>query len=351
MDNLKEFIKKIQIDERFQNFDEAAIKQVIVLKILSLLEWDPFNLDEIQPEYRLKDDKVDFALKHKESPKVFISVRTDSNNFKEHIESLIDWSIQCNVQIAVYTNGLSWWFFLPLLKGSTDDKRFYTIDIGVENIEDIAQRFSDFLLKENIISDSSVKLAEDICNKRKEAMLIKEHLPKAWEKIMSEPDKWLVDVVLEVTEDLCGYKPDKEKVKEFIQAEGKIRAKSSVVFESSDPIRDNNKVKKNYKGMSVKSFNFEDKEYDVKSWQEIPLKICNILNEKHKDSFENVLYITLKGREFFSKNQFHFLISEEIPNTGIYINTDLPEMVSLSLSKEILSLFGHKESDLVINTK
>ncbi|MFC1531742.1 hypothetical protein ACFL7M_00005 [Thermodesulfobacteriota bacterium] len=344
MDNLKEFIKKIQSDERFKDFDEAAIKQAIVLKILSLLEWDPFNLDEIQPEYRLKDDKVDFALKYKESPKVFICVRKDSNNFKERIETLIGWSTQCNVKIAVYTNGLSWWFFLPFLEGSIDDKRFYTIDTGVEKIEAIAQGFSDFLLKENIISDSSVKLAEDMCNKRKEVMLIKEHLPKAWEKIMIEPDKWLVDVVSEVTEDLCGYKPDREKVKEFIKAEEKIRAERSVIVESSDP-------KRNNKGMSVKSFNLEDKEYNVKSWQEIPWKICSILLEKHKDSFENVLYITLKGQEYFTKNKFLFLMSKEIPNTGIFINTDLSDMVALSLTKEILSHFGHKESDLVINTK
>jgi hypothetical protein len=351
LDDLKEFIKKIQSDKRLEDFDEAAIKQAIVLKILSLLEWDPFNLDEIQPEYKVQNDKVDFALIHKESPKVFISVRKDSNNFKEHIKKLIGWSTQCNVKIAVYTNGLSWWFFLPLLEGSIDEKRFYTIDTVVEKTEAIAQGFSDFLLKENIISDSSLKLAEDMCNKRKEVMLIKEHLPKAWEKIMNKPDKWLVDVVSEVTEDLCGYKPDREKVKEFIQAEKKIKAERSVIVEGSAPKRNNKKDEKIYKGRSVESFNFEDKEYDVKSWQEIPWKICSIIFEKHKYSFENVLYITLKGQEFFTKSQFHFLMGKEIPNTGIFINIDLPDMLALSLSKEILSLFGYKESDLVINTK
>jgi hypothetical protein len=44
-------------------------------------------------------------------------------------------------------------------------------------------------------------------------------------------------------------------------------------------------------------------------------------------------------------------MGKEIPNTGIFINIDLPDMLALSLSKEILSLFGYKESDLVINTK
>jgi len=44
MKKLVEFIKKIQTDERFSAFDEAAIKQGVVLKVLSLLDWDPFDV-------------------------------------------------------------------------------------------------------------------------------------------------------------------------------------------------------------------------------------------------------------------------------------------------------------------
>ena len=61
MQNLLEFIKKLRSDKRFTSFDEAATKQGIVLKILSLLEWDPFNIDEIQPEYAMGDKRVDFS--------------------------------------------------------------------------------------------------------------------------------------------------------------------------------------------------------------------------------------------------------------------------------------------------
>jgi len=351
LDNLKDFLKKIQSDERYKDFDEAAIKQTIVLKILSLLEWDPFNLDEVQPEYRLKEGKVDFALKHQDSIKAFLSVKKDLNTFKKHIEMLLNWSAQCNVNISVYTNGLSWWFFLPLIEGSIDDKIFCIIDTQEEKIEVIDQKFSDFLLKETIISDSVIKLAEDICNKRKEEMLINEHLPKAWEKIMNEPDKWLVEVISKVTEDLCRYKPDIEKVKEFVRSEKKIQAEKSAILEISNPKKISNKVKKNYKGMSVKSFSFKDEEYNVKSWQEIPWKLCDILSKKHKDSFESVLWIILKGRDFFSRDQHQFLMSENIPNTNIYISTDLSETVALALTNEILSNFGYKESDLVISTE
>ena len=339
----------MQSDEQFKNFDEAAIKQAIVLKTLSLLEWDIFSLDEVQPEYMLKEGKVDFALKDKESPRVFISVKKDLSNFKKQIEMLLDWSAQCNVKIAVLTNGLSWWLFLPLLEGSIDDKRFCTIDTQEEKIEILTQKFSDFLLKENIFSNSSTKLAEDIYNNRKQMILINEHLPKAWQKILNEPDKWLVDVISEVTKDLCGYKPDRERVKEFIISEVKIRAERYGFSERSSIKKISDKDEKDYKGMKARSFKFQDEEHSVKSWEEIPWKICDIIAKKHKDTFDTVLFISLKDRYFFSRDEFEFLICKKIPNTDIYINTDLSEMFALSLSREILLDFGYDPSDLVIN--
>jgi hypothetical protein len=351
LDNLKNFLKKIQSDKRFKDFDEAAIKQAIVLKILSLLEWDPFNLDEVQPEYRLKKGKVDFALKHEDSIKAFLSVKKDLDNFKEYIEMLLNLSAQYNVEITVYTNGLSWWFFLPLIEGSVDDKIFCMIDMQKEKIEAIVKKFSDFLLKENILSDNVTKLAGDICNNRKEEILINEHLPKAWEKVMNEPEKWLVDVISEVTEELCGYRPDKEKVKEFVISERKIQAEKSAIVEMNDTKKVSDKVKKDYKGKSVKSFRFKDEKHNVKSWQEIPWKLCDILSKKHKDSFDTVLWIILNGRDFFSRDPHQFLMSKNIPNADIYINIDLSEKIAMALTNEILSNFGYKESDLIINTE
>ncbi|UCH71766.1 MAG: hypothetical protein JSW62_05040 [Thermoplasmatales archaeon] len=49
-------------------------------------------------------------------------------------------------------------------------------------------------------------------------MLINEHLPKAWLKIMNAPEKWLVDIISQVTKDICDYKPDRETVIKFIKS-------------------------------------------------------------------------------------------------------------------------------------
>jgi len=90
MQDLLEFIKKLQSDKRFASFDEVAAKQGIVLKILSLLEWDPFDVDEIQPEYARGDKRVDFSLRSNNSSKAFIVVEKVEKNLENSREQLMD---------------------------------------------------------------------------------------------------------------------------------------------------------------------------------------------------------------------------------------------------------------------
>jgi hypothetical protein len=348
LDNLTAFYKEIQSGGRYRNLNEAGIKQSIVLRLLSLLGWDPFNIDEIEPEYSLKNIRVDFVLKHNKSPRVFLFVRKDLNDSVIYLENLLDLSAKRNVGIAVLTDGLKWWFFLPKIKGVVEDKRFCTIEIDKLKLKDINKHFSDFLSRQNIISNNSVKIAEVICDTRRKMFLIHEHLPKAWQKIMSQPERWFTGIISEVTEDLCGYKPDREKVKEFIISEVRMGAGRSDSSRNEFFHRMRKKGESDYKGKSIVSFTLNGQSYKVDSWKDMLLKICGILASKHRDDFETVEYITLNGRSFFSKDRYEFLFGERISGTNFYVNMHMPDMYAVALSKELLVHFGYKASDLAI---
>ena len=348
MDNFLDFINKIQSEERFQGLDEAAIKQGIVLKMLSLLDWDPFDMDEIQPEYDVKDGKIDFALIHEGKPRVFLGVKKEIKDIEASKAQFLDWAVQCKVPIAILTNGHSWRFFLSLVDGSTEDKKFSALEIQDEEPKDIKKGFSDFLSKKNVVSDRALKTAEEIYETRKKAMIIEEHLPQAWQKILKEPEKWLGGVISEVTEALCGIAPDKEVVEAFIAST--IKENAEKAFSNESTPSKNQKGRKDYEGKSVTSITLDGKGYKVKAWKDVLMKVCEIMYEKHKDDFESILYVTLKGRDCFSENPHAFLNSGKIAGSGIYADLDLSEMHTVALCKEILSNFGHKEGEFTIET-
>jgi len=356
-ERLLQFIKEIQSDERYDSFDEPAIKQGIVLKILSFLDWDPFNIDEIQPEYEVDGGKIDFSLRHKDSSKAFIGIRKGMKALKKYQEELSNYAVQEGVKIAVLTDGITWWFTLPLVKGSLEEKRFHTIDMNERKAEEIAQNFEEFLSKENVTSGKSLKAAEHIYGTRLKSLLIKENLPKAWKKVLSEPEKWLFDILTQVTEELCGHKPDRDIVEKFLALEIDAKADLSTMLKPRTPTpppprETKATVKKEALiGKSIVSFTLDRERYDVKSWKAMLLKICEVVAAKHKDDFEMVLTLSGPNREYFSTNPYELLTCEKIPGTELYVDVNLSPMGAVSLSHRILSLFGYKEKDFSIETK
>jgi predicted type IV restriction endonuclease len=365
MKKLTEFIKKVQSDQRFASYDEAAIKQAVILKILSLLDWDPFDVDEVQPEYETGGGKIDFSLRQNARNKVFLLVNRGAKDFNTHQDKLLNQALQGKAEMAILTNGMTWWLFLPLLGGSAEEKRFHIIEMKEQSADEISEKLEEFLSKENMTSGKALKAAEDIYETRQRNFLIKEHLPKAWQKIIQEPEKWLADLVAEVTKELCGYKPDKETVEAFLA--GEVQAKADIDRmirpepsassppppppraqpEKAAPVRG-----EDFTGKSIISFSLDRKRHEVKSWKAMFLKLCDLVLPKNKkDELEVLFTLATPQREYFSKNPYEFLTGEKISGTNIYVDVNLSAREVVELSHKMLMLFGRKESDLSIEVK
>jgi hypothetical protein len=354
-ERILEFIKEIQSDERYDSFDEPAIKQGIVLKILSFLDWDPFDIDEIKPEYKVDAGKIDFSLRHKSSNRVFIGIKKGVKALKEYQEELLTYAVQEDVKLAVLTDGIIWWFCLPLLKGTPEEKRFHTVDLNERKAEEIAQNFEAFLSKENVISGKAAKVAQQIHDARLKLILIKQNLPKAWKKVLSEPEKWLYDVLAEATNELCGHRPDKETVEKFIKLQIDPKADLASVLKPKppEPPKETKAAvkKEDLTGKSIVSFTLRGKKYEVKSWKAMLLKICEVVAADHPDDFEMVLMLSGPNREYFSRTPYELLTCEKIPGIEMYVDVNLSAMGVMALSHRVLSLFGYKEKDFSIETK
>lgn len=218
---LLEFIKSIQKNNSLNSYDEASTKQAIILPILSFLGWDVFNRNEIFPEYPVgnKGLKIDYSLKYNNENKVFIEAKRVKEDLESesHQKQILNYSFQEGVKLAILTNGITWWFYLPLQEKSWKQRKFYTIEISEQNTEEIEQKFNEFLSKENVISGKAIENAINIYKSKQRKKDIEETIPKAWEKIVEEPDKGLVDLIAETTEKLCGYKPKMVEVNNFIK--------------------------------------------------------------------------------------------------------------------------------------
>ncbi len=355
MEELKKLINNLKKSRNLNSLDEAATKQYIVLNILKILGWDPFNIDEVRPEYSVGKQKVDYALRYRGRNKVFIEVKKVNENLEKHQEQLLTYSFKEGIKLAVLTNGISWWFYLPLHEGNWEQRKFFTIEIYDQPTEEIVEKFISFLLKDNVITDEAIKNAENLYKSKQKFILIKETLPKAFEKMISEPDQKLVELLAEKVEKICGYKPSERTVENYLAEIETNFNKNLRVSVAKQEISKKSTIEKNtinekisYTNRKISSFIFKNKFYEVNSWKEFLIKIIEILVQDHKNEFEKVLELKGKKRPYFSENKKDLRIPYRIKNTKVYVETNLSANAIVAIIKKVISLFGYTESELTI---
>ncbi len=214
-------IQEIRTISNIRTLNEAKAKQSIILRILSLLNWDIHR--EIDPEYHVETGKgvatesVDYALQINGENEVFIEAKRPKENLENHQEQLLKYSFKKGVALAILTNGISWWFYLPLKKGDWDDRKFYTIDILEQEIEDIVGKFDLLLSRKNVESGEAFQHAESILESRQREKAIRESLPEVWNSVIKEPPESLVKILIERVVEICDFKPENSEIWEFIR--------------------------------------------------------------------------------------------------------------------------------------
>jgi len=218
LDELQILAEKVRNNPQLTSFGETATKQGIILPFLRVLGWNPDEISEVTPEFSVKGGRVDYALSSNGNLQVFLEVKQTGTDFKqEDEEQLLGYAFHQGVELAVLTNGTTWWLYLPLHKGSWDVRKFNAIDILEQDSPDVALRFVAFLSKEKVVSGTAKASAEQALGSRKRTAELIKHMPQAWNRIVSEPDSFLVDLIAETVEKMCSFKPESSEVAAFLK--------------------------------------------------------------------------------------------------------------------------------------
>ena len=125
---IQSFIKDLKSNKKLSAFDEASTKQSVVLRMLSLLGRDIFNVDEVCPDYAVNSSHVSYALRIGNTNKIFVEVKKIDEKLDNHQKKFVDIASGEGADIAVLTNGVTWWFYLSSSNGSWQQKWFYSAD-------------------------------------------------------------------------------------------------------------------------------------------------------------------------------------------------------------------------------
>ena len=160
-----------------------------------------------------------------------------------------------------------------------------------------------------------------------------------------------------MTERLSGYKPDHPTVAAFLGANSSA---TDVPFTSAvgkgRPLRPAKKAKpeissEDYTKTSIDSFVFEGRKYEVKYWKDVLIGVTEIMLEKHRDQFSQILSLVGRKRPYFTKDPNELRVAERIDETDIYVEINVSANEIVRLSRKIIALFGYSKDSLSFNVQ
>ena len=128
------FINDLKSNKKLAAFDTASTKQAIVLRLLSFLGWDIFNVEQVYPDYSVSSSNVSYALRIKNTNKVFIEVKRVHSKLYNHQKSLVNLASREGVNLAEKEVDKSLIFIFFALSIPTSEFMIpYTIYISANN--------------------------------------------------------------------------------------------------------------------------------------------------------------------------------------------------------------------------
>ena len=365
-------MNSLKSNKKLSTFDEASTKQAVVMRLLSLLGWDIFNVEEVYPDYSANSHTVSYALRSKNTSKVYIEVKKTQTKLDNHQKQIVTAATRDGVELAVLTNGIVWWFFLPQTKGDWQQKWFFSADLLKQKPNAISTHLIDLLNKNKVLKGHSTKTAKTLF-KNKKQKIAATIIPQAWNQIISQPNKIFVELLVETTEKFCGFKVESALVQKFLKKHlqtWKLKEGSSSIASPPSKIRTTQiineetefelpvpkpktpeKRRQSYADKTLKNFSFSGSTYQVRSWDDMLTTLCDYFASNHSKDFEKVLWLSNDRKSYFSRYKDQLSIPEKIKGTDIYVETKLKPDDIVKTTDMLISEFGYSPDDLVMATK
>ena len=365
---IQSFITDLKSNNRLSAFDEASTKQAVVLRMLSFLGWDIFNVEEVYPDYAANSSNVSYALRIGGLNKVFVEVKKISEKLDDHQEKFVNLASKEDTDFAVLTNGITWWFYLTSAKVSWQQKWFCTADFFDQEPDTFIPQLVDLLAMENVANGQALETAKNIFSDKNQKIAA-DFLPKAWNQIISQPNNVLVELLSLQTENLCGYKVDFNSIETFLSdhvdewlitnfsttaleyEKLEIDEKQSQETSEGSDDTEQEQQAESYADKSIKSFTFIGHSYIVRAWDEVLSKLCDYFASAHEKDFEKVLWISDNQKPYFSRYSDQLRIPEKVQDTDIFVETRINPDEVVKTAYKLVETFGYDDDDLSIDAR
>ena len=346
-------IQQINSLPSLEDLGESAVKQGIVLRILSSAGWDTFDLSEVQPEFRSGNSRVDFALMPPSSrgritgaPLALVEVKpVDDDLEKDRYERQMAAHCSRNgVHLSALTNGTKWLLLYWSEETEKDGSRYSEIDLAGDPAS-AAEEINRYLSKDRVQSGQAARSAERVLYDRNRDESSRQAILDGWRQVVRGMDEGLVELVATAAEQKAGGRPENRFIRRVLMEH---RAEL-LPFSEADAAGASSSTRGTRRRPA--SFSFQSETHSAASWPDLLVGICEIMRQRHPESFERILDIRGRTLPYFSRNEDDVHLPRQIGDSGIYASCQGAGVLIEGRAQKVVESFGYPKDSLSVQTR
>ena len=204
------------------------------------------------------------------------------------------------------------------------------MDCRAQTPENAAAALNRYLQRDAVIDRSAIELATEELQGQQREQRIRTALPTVWNKLLTEPDEQLQELVSDAVESASGHRPDAEVIAQFLlrvsEPESRARtAKKQPVADRSAPVGKRRKRGRrgNLTGRKPVAFILDSQRHEVSTWRQVLVDTCNLLAEEAGNSFaEKVQPLQGRKRSYFTSDAESLVTPLEL-KSGLFVEGNL----------------------------
>lgn len=371
----------------FSQSSEQATREMAVNPVIGVLGWDTFNPDEVAREYSVLGGRVDYCLRGQTRNLVLIEVKRAGTDLSEHQEQLLRYAFDGGVPLAVLTDGLVWWLYLPMAGGSWEQRRFFHIDFRERDAGNAALAIHRFLNRDGLVDGTAVEAAQREFESQERDRRVRAALQEAWRRVLDDPHGLLRDLLAETVQEISGDVPDREALADFLQEIAgsestggespvtllrteehrplhrrvtpsrqvpyvrKAPSDSKPSAENQDHLHTESATPRPTKQASASptAFWLDGSRYEVRTWRMVLIRLCEQLSRELGPAFtERVTALRGRKRPYFSSSAEELRDPLHIPGTNLFVEGNISSSAVERLARQTLRVVRDTDGDFRI---
>jgi hypothetical protein len=354
MNNLADLVDRLAKSEVLAQSVEEATRQAAVLPVLDALGWDWRDLDEVAPEYVVRGGRVDYCLRTAGRTQVLVEVKRTGTDLDAHQEQLLRYAFEEGAPLAVLTDGLVWWLYLPTETGSWEQRKFFTIDFRRQSSDVAALSLSRFLTKSAVVDGQAIEEARAEHSGQERDRRVREGLPVAWRQLLAGPDELLSELLAEAVAGVSGHRPNSEQVAQFLAAVDSptrneatpTRVDVTQTPQGGPPVE---RLPESFLGRRPIAFTFQGERHPVETWRDILTGLSEIAAMHVGERFADVVQpIRGRKRTYFGKTSDGLVAPLPILGGKMFIEGNLDANKCVHIARRVAAAAFGDEVELTV---